>query len=229
MTFSLPPLPFDRGALAPALSAESFDYHHGKHHKAYVETANELLEAHGALQGKSLEEVIRAAAADPALVKLYNNAAQHWNHCLFWQSLSPPGSTRPGAALQPLLRASFGGLDGFKQAFVKAATDQFGSGWTWLIKDGDGLAIRTTGNADLPLTDGQRALAVCDVWEHAYYLDHRNARPAFVEAFVDTLLDWTTVERRLAGAPVTMDQEADGGHEALDGPKSRLFAGRRPG
>lgn len=206
MAFSLPALPFDRASLAPALSAESFDYHHGKHHKAYVDTANTLLADLPALGGKPLEDVIRAAAADPALGKLFNNAAQHWNHSLFWQSLSVPGSTKPSAAVTTLIDASFGGLDKFKKAFVAAAVGQFGSGWAWLVKDGDRLAIRTTGNAALPLVDGQLALAVCDVWEHAYYIDHRNARAAFVQAFVDSLLNWTTVESRLAGKVPSMDQ-----------------------
>lgn len=197
MAFKLPALKFDPGALAPALSAESFSYHHGKHHQAYITVANEIVAATPALAGKSIEEVVKIAAADPAGKKLFNNAGQHYNHTLYWLSLSTPGSTKPSAAISSLIDKSFGDFAGFKTAFTTAALGQFGSGWVWLLKEGDKLAITTTGNAETPLTAGKNPLAVMDVWEHAYYIDYRNNRKGFAETFVDSLIDWSFVESRI--------------------------------
>ncbi len=197
MAFKLPALKFDPAALAPALSAESFSYHHGKHHQAYITVANEIVAATPALQGKSIEEVTKIAAADPAAKKLFNNAGQHFNHSLYWLSLSTPGSTKPSAAVSGLIDKGFGDFAAFKTAFVTAALGQFGSGWVWLTKDGDKLAISTTGNAETPLTAGKNPLAVMDVWEHAYYIDYRNNRKGFAETFIDSLIDWSFVEKRI--------------------------------
>jgi Fe-Mn family superoxide dismutase len=208
MAFKLPALKFDPGALAPALSAESFSFHHGKHHQAYITVANEIVAATPALQGKSIEEVTKIAAADPALKKLFNNAGQHFNHSLYWLSLANPGTVKPSAAIAKLIDASFGDFAGFKTAFVNAGIGQFGSGWVWLVADGDKLAITTTGNAETPLTAGKNTLAVCDVWEHAYYIDYRNNRKGFIETFVDQLIDWSFVEQRLEAPGQSLDTGA---------------------
>ena len=205
MSFSLPALPFPADSLMPILSVESFSYHHGKHHGSVVTGTNDIVVKDTKLQGKSLEDVIRFAAADPSQSKLLFNASQHWNHSLFWLSLSPPGSTKPSEAVKRLIDQSFGDMAGFKKAFVDACLARIGSGWVWLVQDGDKLSIESTINYDLPLVRGKQALATCDVWEHTYYIDYRNDRKTFASTFVDELLNWNTIEKRLESPSESLD------------------------
>ena len=192
MPFILPELPYAKDALAPVISAETIEYHHGKHHKAYVDKLNKLI-AGTELEDASLEELVTESSGP-----VFNNAAQVWNHDFFWNCLSPQRK-QPGKELARALE-SFGGLQSFQQQFDKAASELFGSGWTWLIQDGAGtLKIVTTANANTPVRDGHTALLTCDVWEHAYYVDYRNARPDYVKAFWN-LVNWDFVERNWARA-----------------------------
>ena len=178
MAFELPKLPYAQDALAPTISAETIDYHYGKHHKAYVDNLNKLIEGTD-FAGMSLEDIIKKSEGG-----VFNNAAQVWNHTFYWNCLSPNGGGEPTGALADAIKAKFGSFDGFKTAFSDACVTNFGSGWTWLVQDGDGrLEIVKTSNAGCPLTAGQKPLLTCDVWEHAYYVDYRNARPKYVEAF----------------------------------------------
>ncbi len=198
MAFTLPPLPFAPTALEPHMSARTFEFHHGKHHLAYINKANELL-AGTPLEGKSVEEVIMAAKAEGKQV-LFNQAAQHWNHSFFWNCLSPKGG-KPGAALSKRLTADFGSEKAFFDAFDDKAKSNFGSGWTWLVVGQDGkLAVTNTANADLPMAHGQKALLTLDVWEHAYYLDYQNLRPKFIQTFLQNMVNWEFVEQNLAAA-----------------------------
>ncbi|WP_096702763.1 superoxide dismutase [Magnetospirillum sp. 15-1] len=197
MAFELPPLPFAIDALEPHISARTFEFHHGKHHAAYVTNLNNLTKDTD-LASKSLEEVIKVAAADlPAKQGIFNNAAQVWNHTFFWNCLKKGGGGKPGAKLLAKIEADLGGLDKFKEDFKAAAVGQFGSGWAWLVLDGGKLKITKTANADLPLAHGQKALLTVDVWEHAYYLDWQNRRPDFVQCFLDNLVNWDFVEANL--------------------------------
>jgi Fe-Mn family superoxide dismutase len=184
MAFTLPPLPYDKNALAPHMSAETLDYHHGKHHKAYVDNLNKLIEGKPE-EKKSLEEIIKSSEGP-----LFNNAAQIWNHTFFWSSLKPGGGGQPTGDLAQAITRDFGSYEKFAEAFTAAATTQFGSGWAWLVLEGGKLAVTKTANADLPLKHGQKALLTLDVWEHAYYIDHRNARPKFIETFLKSLANW---------------------------------------
>ncbi len=186
MTFELPPLPYEMDALAPTMSAETLEYHYGKHHQTYVTNLNKLIEG-TEHENSSLEEIILAAEPGP----LFNNSAQVWNHTFFWNSLTPSGGGAPTGPVAEAIESSFGSYEEFRGKFAEAATGQFGSGWAWLVKSGDGgVEIVKTANADLPLKHGQTALLTLDVWEHAYYIDYRNARPKFIEAFLDDLLNW---------------------------------------
>lgn len=197
MAFELPPLPFASDALEPHISARTFEFHHGKHHAAYVTNLNNLTKDSD-LASKSLEEVIKIAAADlPAKQGIFNNAAQVWNHTFFWNCLKKGGGGKPGAKLLAKIEADLGGFDKFKEDFKAAAVGQFGSGWAWLVLDGGKLKITKTANADLPLAHGQKALLTVDVWEHAYYLDWQNRRPDFVQCFLDNLVNWDFVEANL--------------------------------
>jgi len=200
MAFELKPLPFDASALQPHMSSETLAFHHGKHHRAYVDTLNKLV-AGTPYAALSLDQIVRKSADDssPKARKIFNNAAQAWNHDFFWQSLSPDGGGTPPAALAKRIAKSFDDLAGFKRAFKKAATEQFGSGWAWLVVRGGALEIVATANANTPLVDGDVPLLTCDVWEHAYYLDHRNKRDAFVATFLDRLINWKFAAARLAG------------------------------
>lgn len=192
MTFKLPELPFAKDALAPHISAETLDYHHGKHHAAYVNKLNELLEGKPEAD-KSLEEVI--LAADGAV---FNNAAQIWNHTFYWHCMKPGGGGAPTGEIAALIDRDLGGFEKFKADFTAAAVGQFGSGWAWLVKNKDGkVEITKTANADLPMKHGQTALLTCDVWEHAYYIDFRNARPKYVETFLAHLVNWDFVNENL--------------------------------
>jgi Fe-Mn family superoxide dismutase len=191
MAHHLPALPFDPTDLEPFLSAETLEYHHGKHHKAYVDNLNKLT-AGTPQEGSSLEELIKTADGG-----VFNNAAQVWNHTFYWSCLKGGGDNVPSPAMEAKLAAAFSSFDGFKETFVKAGVGQFGSGWAWLVKNADGsLAITTTGNADNPMRGGATPLLTCDVWEHAYYIDFRNARAKYLQDFWD-YVNWEFVESRL--------------------------------
>ena len=184
MSFELPNLPYAKDALAPHISAETFDYHHGKHHQAYVTKLNALTEGKPEAS-KSLEELIKSTSGG-----LFNQAAQVWNHTFFWNSMKPSGGGAPSGDLADAINRDFGSFDKFKEAFSAAAAGQFGSGWAWLVKDGDKLAVTSTSNAGNPMTDGKTPILTLDVWEHAYYVDYRNARPKFIEAYLENLVNW---------------------------------------
>lgn len=187
MVFELPALPYEKNALAPHLSAETLDYHYGKHHRAYVDKLNELIEGTEDAD-KTLEEIIQSSSGG-----LFNQAAQVWNHTFYWHCLSPHGGGEPGGALAEAIDARFGSFATFKETFNAQAMANFGSGWTWLIKTGDGgVDIVNTSNADTPIAHGQIPLLTIDVWEHAYYIDYRNARPKYLEN-VWKILNWDFV------------------------------------
>jgi len=192
MTFKLPELPYAYDALAPYMSAETLEYHHDKHHNTYVEKGNQLIEGSG-LEGKSIEEVVTGSHGKNQ--GLFNNVAQHYNHMHFWQWMKPGGGGNkvPGA-LAAKIDEDLGGYDKFRADFIDAGVTQFGSGWCWLaMKDGK-LHIMKTPNGENPLVHGATPLLGCDVWEHSYYIDYRNARPKYLEAFVDNLVNWDYVE-----------------------------------
>jgi len=200
MAFELPALPYEKNALEPHMSANTFDFHHGKHHNTYVVNLNGLLEGSD-LAGKSLEEIIMATAGDAAKAGMFNNAAQVWNHTFFWNSMKPNGGGAPSGDLAAKIDADFGSFDAFKDAFKQAGATQFGSGWAWLVVgDGGKLEVVKTPNAETPLTQGKTPLLTCDVWEHAYYLDYQNRRPDFLAAFLDNLANWDFAAENLAKA-----------------------------
>ena len=184
MAFTLPELPYSKDALAPHISAETLEYHHGKHHKAYVDNLNKLLDGKPEAS-KSLEEVIMSSEAG-----VFNNAAQIWNHTFYWSSMKPNGGGKPTGDLAAAIDRDFGSFDKFKEEFTQAGITQFGSGWAWLVLDGGKLKVTKTPNADLPMKHGQKALLTMDVWEHAYYIDYRNARPKYIETFLTSLANW---------------------------------------
>ncbi len=195
MAFTLPQLPWEKEKLAPHISAETIDYHYGKHHQAYVTNLN------GLVQGKpeeqmSLEEII--LAKDPGPV--FNNAAQVWNHTFYWNSIRPEGGGDPTGDLAEAITKDFGSIAKFKEEFAQAAATQFGSGWAWLVWENGKLSIAKTANADLPMKHGQKALLTIDVWEHAYYIDYRNARPKYIDTFLGHLVNWDYVSKNLAKA-----------------------------
>ena len=200
MAFTLPDLPYAKDALAPHISSVTLDFHHGKHHNAYVNNLNGLVEGSD-LASKSLEDVIRATAGVADKVGVFNNAAQIWNHTFYWQSMRPNGGGAPSGQLAEMIDRDFGSLDGFKDAFAKAGATQFGSGWAWLVlKDGK-LEVRKTLNAETPLTEaGVTPLLTMDVWEHAYYLDFQNRRPDYISTFLDHLVNWEFAAENLAAA-----------------------------
>lgn len=189
-TYVLAPLPYADNALEPVISAHTMSFHYGKHHKAYVDNLNKLLADNNALAGQSLEDIITATAGQADKAGIFNNAAQVWNHMFYWHSLSPKGGGEPPASLKQKIEASFGSVDACKKEFANAAVTQFGSGWAWLVQEGDKLAILKTGNADSPLTKNSRPLLTIDVWEHAYYLDYQNRRPDYVNTILDKLINW---------------------------------------
>jgi len=194
MAFELPALPYAKNALEPHISEETLEYHYGKHHNAYVVNLNNLVPG-TEFEGKSLEEIIKTSSGG-----IFNNAAQVWNHTFYWHCLSPNGGGEPAGALADAIKAAFGSFDQFKDALTKSAIGNFGSGWTWLVKKADGtLAIVNTSNAGTPLTDaGVTPLLTVDVWEHAYYIDYRNARPTYLNAFW-ALVNWEFVAKNFAG------------------------------
>jgi Fe-Mn family superoxide dismutase len=193
MAFELPSLPYAPAALAPHITEQTISFHYGKHHQTYVTNLNNLVSGSD-LDGKSLEDVILAADPGP----LFNNAAQVWNHTFYWHSMAPDGGGDPDGDLRDAIESSFDSVDAFKSTFADKAKTLFGSGWTWLVKGDGGLEIVQTKDADLPLKHGQTALLTIDVWEHAYYLDYQNARPAYVDTWLESLINWEFAAQNLA-------------------------------
>jgi len=189
MSFELPALPYAQGALEPHISAGTLEFHHGKHHKAYVDNLNGLIKG-GELDGLSLEAIIAATSNDAAKVGIFNNAAQAWNHTFYWHSMSPNGGGKPSGQLAEDLIEAFGSYEDFILEFKTAGATQFGSGWVWLVLNKDQLEIVKTANANCPLTDGMVPLLTMDVWEHAYYLDFQNRRPDYMSVFLENLVNW---------------------------------------
>jgi superoxide dismutase, Fe-Mn family len=192
MTHELPSLPYAKDALAPHISEETLEFHYGKHHQTYVTNLNNLIKG-TEFEEMSLEDIIGKASGG-----LFNNAAQVWNHTFYWNSLSSNGGGQPSGALADVIEKQFGSFDSFKEEFTKTAVTTFGSGWAWLVKNSDGsVGVVSTSNAGCPLTEGQTPLLTCDVWEHAYYIDYRNARPRYLEAFWE-LANWDFAEKNFA-------------------------------
>lgn len=198
MAFELPPLPYDYNALDPHISARTLEFHHDKHHAAYVTNLNKMVQD-TELADKSLEEIIKSSFQD-GKAGIFNNAGQVWNHTFFWNSMKPSGGGTPTGEVADKINASFGSFDKFKEEFKTAATTQFGSGWAWLVLDNGELKVMKTANAENPMVHGKTALLTCDVWEHAYYLDYQNRRPDFVQAFLDGLINWDFVAQQLKAA-----------------------------
>lgn len=188
MPVEFPELPYASDALEPHVSAKTLEFHHGKHHKSYVDKLNSAIEG-TAYEDQTLETII-ADARNAEDTGIFNNAAQAWNHAFLWHSMSPGGGGEPTGALAEAIHSRFGDLGGFRAAFKAAALGQFGSGWAWLVRRSDGLDVVSTGNADTPLTEGVAPLLTLDVWEHAYYLDFQNRRDAYVDAYLSELINW---------------------------------------
>ena len=191
MAIELPPLPYALDALAPHISQETLEYHYGKHHQTYVTNLNKAIDGTPDADA-SLEDIIMKADGP-----LFNNSAQTWNHTFYWNSMTPGGGGEPDGEVADKINSAFGSYDDFKTKFAEAATTQFGSGWAWLVDEGGKLAIQKTSNADLPMKHGAKALLTIDVWEHAYYIDFRNARPNYIGTFIDHLINWDFVAKNL--------------------------------
>jgi Fe-Mn family superoxide dismutase len=192
MAITLPPLPYEKNALEPHISAETLEFHHDKHHQAYVTNLNKMI-AGTEFEAMPLEEIVRKSTGG-----MFNNAGQTWNHNFYWNSMSPNGGGAPGGKLADALTKAFGSVDKFKEEFAKMGATNFGSGWTWLVQRPDGaLGIVNTSNAGTPITGSDKPLLTCDVWEHAYYIDYRNARPKYLEAFW-SLVNWDFAAKNLA-------------------------------
>jgi superoxide dismutase, Fe-Mn family len=196
MAFELPDLPYPKDALEPHVSARTLEFHHGKHHEKYVSTANELIKG-TPLEGKPLEEVIRTSAKDPEKTKIFNNAAQVWNHTFFWSCMKPGGGGAPSGPIAEKIQSDFGSVEKFAEAFKKAGVEQFGSGWAWLVLKKGKLEVMKTANADTPIAHGIEPVLTVDVWEHAYYLDYQNKRPDFLDAFIKHLINWEFANSRI--------------------------------
>lgn len=194
MPFHLPELPYEKNALEPYISAETIEFHHGKHHAAYVNNLNNLV-AGTPDESRTLDQIIMSAEGP-----LFNNAAQVWNHSFYWNCMKHDGGGPATGPLADAIVRDFGSFDEFTKEFTAAATSQFGSGWAWLVLEGGKLKITKTGNADLPMKHGQTAILTIDVWEHAYYIDYRNARPRYIETFLQKLVNWDFANRNYAGA-----------------------------
>ena len=213
MPFTLPDLPFAKDALAPHMSAETLDYHHGKHHKAYVDKTNGMLAEKG-LTDASLIEVIKAAK-EKGGKGLFNNSAQIWNHSFFWQCLAPEGSTRPSGQLRDLINDSFGGEQALLDKLATESVNHFASGWGWLVLNGGKLEITSLHDADTPAVHGLVPLLTIDVWEHAYYIDYRNERPKFVKSVLENIINWDFVAQNLDGKGLDRaDQRQEAGATA---------------
>jgi Fe-Mn family superoxide dismutase len=196
MAFELPNLPYANDALAPYMSSETLDFHHGKHHQTYVTNLNNLVKDSD-LQDASLEDIVVKSSKDSTMAGIFNNAGQHWNHILFWQCMKPSGGGAIPSELESRITSDFGGVDQFKEAFVQAGTTQFGSGWAWLAIDNGKLVVTKSPNASNPLVDGMKPILGCDVWEHSYYIDYRNKRPDYLKAFLESLVNWEFVASQL--------------------------------
>lgn len=196
MAILLPDLPYTQNALEPVISARTLEFHHGKHHKAYVDNANKLIEGTD-LAGASLEDIVRKTAGDPAKVGVFNNAAQVWNHSFYWKCLKPGGGGPPTGAVAEKIKASFGSYEKCVEELKNAGMTQFGSGWAWLVWDGSQVKITKTPNADTPLAHGLKPLLTIDVWEHAYYLDYQNRRADYLAAVIEKLINWEFVNSNL--------------------------------
>jgi Fe-Mn family superoxide dismutase len=195
---SFPALPYSDDALAPVISSETIAYHYGKHHKGYYDAVLKAV-ANNELSGLTLEQIIRKTAGDAAQAAVFNPAGQLWNHNFYWTSMRPKGGGKPTGAIAARIDESFGNYDEFRKQFSAAAVRQFGSGWVWLVQDqGNKLAVVSTGNADSPMAHGVRCLLTCDVWEHAYYIDHRNRRADYANAWLDQLVNWDAANQNLA-------------------------------
>jgi Fe-Mn family superoxide dismutase len=197
MAITLPALPYAIDALAPYISQNTIEFHYGKHHKTYVDNANKLL-ADTDMADAALEDIIRKVAGDAGKVGVFNNCAQVWNHSFYWQCMKPGGGGKATGPIAAKIDATWGSFDKFAEEFKNAGMTQFGSGWAWLVLDGDALKITKTGNADTPIAHGLKALLTVDVWEHAYYLDYQNRRADYLATFVDKLINWDFVNSRLS-------------------------------
>jgi superoxide dismutase, Fe-Mn family len=196
---ALPPLPYPENALEPVISGKTLSFHYGKHHRTYVETANKLI-AETELAGMSLEQIVSATAGKPDRLNIFHNAAQAWNHNFYWRCLKPKGGGEPPANLKQKMQAAFGSVEACKKELASSAVAQFGSGWAWLVLEGDRLKVVKTADADTPFTRGLKPLFTIDVWEHAYYLDYQNKRPDHVNALIDKLANWEFAAENLAKA-----------------------------
>jgi Fe-Mn family superoxide dismutase len=197
MAFTLPELPWAKDALAPTVSPETIDYHYGKHHKAYVDNLNKFATG-SKYESMALEDIVKASYNQPTEKPIFNNSAQVWNHTFYWHSLAPKAGGNPTGAIATAIDKAFGGFTSFKEKFAAAAAGQFGSGWAWVVKNADGsIAIETTSNADTPMAAGKKCVLTIDVWEHAYYIDYRNARPKYIEEYWK-LVNWDFANKNLA-------------------------------
>ena len=196
MTFELPSLPYANDALAPYMSSETLDFHHGKHHQTYVTNLNNLVKDSD-MQDAPLEDIVIKSSKDASMAGIFNNAGQHWNHILFWQCMKPNGGGAMPSELENRISSDFGSVDQFKEAFVQAGTTQFGSGWAWLAIDNGKLVVTKSANASNPLVEGMKPILGCDVWEHSYYIDYRNKRPDYLKAFLDNMVNWEFVSSQL--------------------------------
>jgi Fe-Mn family superoxide dismutase len=192
----LPPLPYHNGALEPYISSRTIEFHYGKHHQAYAANTQKLI-AGTKLEKMPLKEIVQISYGNKALLPTYNNAAQLFNHDFYWECMKPNGGGKPQGKILRAIEQSFGSFDAFAEIFSKSAAGQFGSGWTWLVKDGNQLKVISTGNADTPITMGYTPLLTMDVWEHAYYLDYQNRRADYIKAFMDHLVNWEFAEKNL--------------------------------
>ena len=196
MTFELPKLDYSNDALAPIMSAETLDLHHGKHHQTYITNLNKFIKD-TEMEDMSLEDIIKSSSKDSSKAGIFNNASQHWNHNLFWKCMKPKGGGGLPSRLEKKLIEDFGSIDKFKEDFKQAGITQFGSGWCWLSLNNDKLVVTKTANAVNPLIDNIKPILGCDVWEHSYYIDYRNRRPEYLDKFVENLIDWEFVESLL--------------------------------
>jgi len=197
MAITLMGLPYDKGGLEPHISSNTLEFHHGKHHNAYVENTNKLIQGTD-LENDDLETIIKKTAGDDARIGIFNNAAQVWNHSFYWQCMKPKGGGLPTGPIAERIKADFGGYEAFVEAFKGAGATQFGSGWAWLVLENDKLKIVKTSNADTPVAHGLKPVLTVDVWEHAYYLDYQNRRPDYLHSYIDKLINWDFVNSCLA-------------------------------